>query len=369
MGRYSLTGYVAFVNANPDQAVGANTLANYWNDVEQYLVQEDLDSFLLIDQLNVVNHFWDPYNDVTIQVTGFPGLIESAKDRADRLFPNAIQQYQSGRYPEAFQSLGRVCHLVQDMSCPAHTLLDPHLERANDVWGRVKQWVGTHVFTLANACDPLLYDDADLLHQYANIPGRRVHWDGFSPIAAGGDLVSIMRPLARLSKGFDSDDCDGTVDLGSRRYQGLSGPELDEIIRTVMPEGEKSVAAVFKLFFEYVRPPTPVLRQPEEGKIYSGLAGVPLHVEVRPPQGSSNLRSLRIEYQDQESTQPDQWHVIKAISIMGDTVVDERWFNTIDSGQVTLRTVAVDAAACESLPDLVNIKIDSTPPMIWNKRP
>jgi len=372
MGRYSGAKLIfAATNANQDliPIAGANVLRNptYWNVIEDYLELED-------QPPNPVQHFFNPLSNagLTVGIFPFDHTFRSAADRADDFWGVATTEYRLGNFQTAFSALGRVCHLIQDMGCPAHTLNDAHPDQS-----------------LCSPFEPYLDISCsdfvvrtDSLHFYATTAANQVH-SLDATMSTGTTIRQIMIDLATRSSQWDSDKACGygPPGKGSGSLNNLSCPDfswpnvdiaqadLGRIVADCLPATEQAMARALVIFFATVRPQKPTLTQPEEAKTYSGIAGVPLRVEVNPLAGVSNLRSVRIEFRDNESLLPNQWHLIREVNIVGNTVVDERWFNTVHSGQIKLRAVVVDTAGCESIPALVNIKIDSTPPKILNTRP
>jgi len=54
------------------------------------------------------------------------GTHTNAADRARLLYQTALNDYAAGKYRSAFRVLGRVLHLLEDMTSPAHVHDDPH---------------------------------------------------------------------------------------------------------------------------------------------------------------------------------------------------------------------------------------------------
>lgn len=358
LAEVSLQKFVATVITAGDGTLCAQLLQDNWNLVSQTLVQEDLDSYLGVSEGNVVYHFWDPASDA-----GFL-LFESAKTRASSLFSQAATEYRAGHISESFRLLGRVCHLVQDMGVPAHTLLDSHLPKLEElrrIWG----------VPFFHVCDTLHFGDGDFLHAYAINRARHFHWTTQVLPPLGFSLGEVMYNVAIVSRRYDSDDCDGTFDQGARRAGGFTVAEGDQVLAVVIPRAEQAVAVVFKLFFDEVRPPRPIFDMPSPGKIYNGSAGIPLRATVvpRPPATVTNVRSIRFESQDKEGLLPNQWVLIREINVLGTDVAEHLWQNNFHSGNMIVRAVALDAAGCDSPPATVTIQIDSTPPKILNQKP
>ncbi|OGD70599.1 hypothetical protein A3I18_01260 [Candidatus Campbellbacteria bacterium RIFCSPLOWO2_02_FULL_35_11] len=84
--------------------------------------------------LRYLNHFYDPTTGAGL------GDYLSAKDwsvspenqkyylKGDQTWKNAIDEYVKGNKKEAFIALGHILHLIEDMSVPAHTRNDQHVE-------------------------------------------------------------------------------------------------------------------------------------------------------------------------------------------------------------------------------------------------
>jgi len=70
----------------------------------------------------------DPFGSDCRDGIQIQGEHTSAADRARSLYQLALDDYRAGNYKAAFRVLGRVLHLVQDMTSPAHVHDDPHAE-------------------------------------------------------------------------------------------------------------------------------------------------------------------------------------------------------------------------------------------------
>jgi concanavalin A-like lectin/glucanase superfamily protein/hapalindole biogenesis HpiC1 cyclase-like protein len=70
------------------------------------------------------NHFFNPKTGATIDVPFYDE--QTAPQRASGLWSMSIQQYRGGQTNNAFDNLGHVLHLLQDMTSPAHVHLDVH---------------------------------------------------------------------------------------------------------------------------------------------------------------------------------------------------------------------------------------------------
>ena len=85
------------------------------------------------------SHFFEPQTpagpvgQITVafdpfKCTGTNGGFQqvSARARAGQLWDLAKEDYAAGRYRSAYRILGRILHLLQDMTSPAHVHNDPH---------------------------------------------------------------------------------------------------------------------------------------------------------------------------------------------------------------------------------------------------
>ncbi len=151
-----------------------------------------------------LHHFWDPtssYDD---------GLYEndSALERAQLYFEVAKLHYNDD-YPNnlhlAYYKLGRAAHLLMDMSVPAHTLLDPHLDP-----DQYETFTGVS------------YKDVDSSSVNTDIPssGQLTEYNHFTLAWYDETLTKLFYTLAEISNDFDSDDKDGnSVDDGGGKYR------------------------------------------------------------------------------------------------------------------------------------------------------
>lgn len=60
--------------------------------------------------------------------------------QGNRTFQKAVFDYANGDKKEAFKSLGHILHLIQDMTVPAHTRQDTHLQAAGDPGEPYESW-------------------------------------------------------------------------------------------------------------------------------------------------------------------------------------------------------------------------------------
>ena len=80
-----------------------------------------------------LNHFYNPYNNKSL-LEAFGVAMPTAKEWAffqfsasgDFSVPTILDNYREGNTKRAFEGVGHILHLVQDMGTPAHVRVDPH---------------------------------------------------------------------------------------------------------------------------------------------------------------------------------------------------------------------------------------------------
>lgn len=80
------------------------------------------------------NHFYNPYNNKSL-LEAFGKALPTAREWAfrqtsltgDYSVPAILDNYRQGEKRRAFEGVGRILHLIQDMGVPAHVRVDPHL--------------------------------------------------------------------------------------------------------------------------------------------------------------------------------------------------------------------------------------------------
>ncbi len=180
------------------------------------------------------NHFWNPMNSDDLYDEGlvYGGRQwQSAYRRAQTLWDShVIGAYAQGRIPEAYEWLGRVVHLLTDMSVPAH------VNKVSASWGRFD----IHI----PGIDPDSYED------YVKASFNYKMWPANGSMRYAPTLYELFRSMAGTAKRFDSNDADGYEDLGTRRMGGLTTEELREIGDVLMPEAIRHVAGLYHLFWD-----------------------------------------------------------------------------------------------------------------------
>lgn len=198
-------------------------IGQYWSDVMDGARYEDEESLYEGDRIIDVcpgkdwmfggfghpycNHFWNTLDVEATKTT--PGLSieeiewDSAYERAEKLFNKAVNEYKRGKKRNAYLTLGRVSHLLQDMSVPAHTHNDIHI---SDDWAIKMQ-------------QPDLGSDS-----YEVYMGAKGHWNDYSYRDAKNfdyNINSKLNPLfylfsstAEKADDYPSDDVKGEGTTG-----------------------------------------------------------------------------------------------------------------------------------------------------------
>ncbi|PLX21288.1 hypothetical protein C0584_03115 [Candidatus Parcubacteria bacterium] len=80
-----------------------------------------------------LNHFYNPENNQSL-LEVFGQAVPTAKEWAftqksetgDYSVPTILENYREGNTKRAFEGIGHILHLIQDMGTPAHVRIDPH---------------------------------------------------------------------------------------------------------------------------------------------------------------------------------------------------------------------------------------------------
>lgn len=149
------------------------------------------------------HHFWNP------QLNFFSGLSGyfSAPERAHWLFKDAVAAYNRGEKYLAYYKLGRVAHLLADMSVPAHVNWDLHpFQDSYELLTGVieKRDQDEELGGMAQFVDP----DAEL--NILTYPGTPPFYDR--------RLANLFFTLADYAQRFDGDECNGSAANGFFRW-------------------------------------------------------------------------------------------------------------------------------------------------------
>jgi hypothetical protein len=193
------------------------------------------------------NHFWNPRNGTEeglkfFSLYQFPSESykvvqwQSAYRRAQTLWNSALNYYKGKNYDKAYEWLGRVVHLLTDMSVPAHVNKTSSQYGYFDVHYEIPGWDGWG--------DPDSYENY-MKTNYSNWYAENRNYSAYS----FGNLLDLFSSMALMAHRFDSNDASGEVDQGKRRSGGFSINELREIGNSLMPEAMKHVASLYWLFW------------------------------------------------------------------------------------------------------------------------
>jgi hypothetical protein len=171
--------------------------------------------------LNWGTHFWQPdagpNGGLLTSVGSIPVNLESqnAYQRAESLYQSAVEAYDEDP-SRSYYLMGRVAHLLADMSTPAHVHLDPHISDSDssgdDSYEEYTAWQYLSGVSpeKQKANFEAVFPRADLLPT------------PYESLADGGYpeeplLYRLFYSMAEMSNNYDSDDVDGKTDKGTRR--------------------------------------------------------------------------------------------------------------------------------------------------------
>ncbi len=165
---------------------------------------------------NPLFHFWDPDNGYDDGLLTSPN--RSAISWAQEVFNEAIKYYENGDINNAYYSLGRVVHLLCDMSVPAHVHLDEHLSNSEsfEQWTSSRdsnQKMNAEYYTASNLQNKSLISIGSLSFS----PGSYIY--SSLPTTQKNDLFKLFVNLAELGDNFDSEHYLGEA---THHYNGIS---------------------------------------------------------------------------------------------------------------------------------------------------
>lgn len=228
-------------------------------------------------------HSWDPdMGEFWSEPSLWPGF-GSGLSRANLLFSNAVETYQSGNLAAAYLWLGRSIHMLSDISTPAHVNLDTHLPRDEDsyeLWLSEDGHLNTRSWINANPAGSMWIQDfkelpiweeltGDLQNQleeaskfYGERESGQVLWE-LGPVGEDAVIFRLMYLLAEEADNWDSNDVSGEMYPGD-----LSDPAyLVQIRDTTFPMLILHSAALISYFQAWVLPPlAPNLISPTDGE-------------------------------------------------------------------------------------------------------
>jgi hypothetical protein len=180
------------------------------------------------------HHFWNPDGGEEAGLY-WVKQWDSAYRRAQTLWDDkVIPNYNSGNKAEAYQWLGRVAHLLTDMSVPAHVHLDVH--------------IGDPISGDDNYEDYMTEFNDDVSNDY-----NYKQWTASGAVATSvSSLYDLFYHMAEIADDFDSDDYPGEVDGGERERDLLGDITYEEcrnIGDVLMPKAMEHLAGLYQLFW------------------------------------------------------------------------------------------------------------------------
>lgn len=271
-------------------------------------------------------HFWNPDGGFE---DGLP-LAISAVEKATNLWDEAISQYHDGYTHDSYYILGRIAHLLSDMTVPAHVHLDPHFpddfierlecEDDSDSYenymaysDNYSQWCADN--TIEGCNDPLTqllgYQNLEL--RYDNSTNDFNGYDYSDLPAIKGwrqdqiHMFNLFLYTAEISDNFESDGdmigCISAPQLGypendypneiqNHTYTGEVSPDECQIHGdTLMPLAMRSVAGLYKLFWDVVYARWPMFGHDSRHTNRSPYKGPSLNDLRWTPEGTSPTSS------------------------------------------------------------------------------
>ena len=239
-------------------------------------------------------HFWESDNPQSGTYNDGILTYSSAYKRAQDLWNNYVIKYYNGDgvpvdKDKAYYWLGRVTHLMTDMTVPAHTHLDSH----EGLTGGDEAFEDFMILSgyLASPRNYLYFKGSDYTNQqynYENLPDMGgFNWNNVYPTNSGDDLnlFKLFWYTAQKTQYYASDDVDGNIfyrkksdsvtkyyfsfflwsgdgvtivddkgyiedNTGFPWYNDLDeGPNLANIAEANIPHAMKAVAGLYRLFW------------------------------------------------------------------------------------------------------------------------
>lgn len=188
---------------------------------------------------NTLPHFWSPDRGIDdLILFGGPGgtdwpnaWMKASGYRTYQfgcghlgLWPQAIALHSVGNWFDGYERLGHVCHLLQDMSVPAHVHVDFH--PSEDAYEDM----------VSGGTDYLLatLDPAQLSRGRISIPGAEIVKYPFNGTLGWTDLYGLyylMYTTAQRADCFASEDADGNFDDWYGWASDFYSSELDPLVK------------------------------------------------------------------------------------------------------------------------------------------
>lgn len=182
------------------------------------------------------------------------GTYYSAFEAARELFPQAVTRYDNGEPGMAYYLLGRVAHLVQHMTVPAHVHADPHGGALGGGDDEYEQWVGEEyhfqdydVNEVASAWDIYLPENLESLFRLTADYTEDYRSDGYRG-----------EEQAKYDASYRARDRHHPEDVSWDRWD-RSEDERETVAGDLMPWAMEQTAALFRLFYKEVDASPPVV--------------------------------------------------------------------------------------------------------------
>ena len=179
-----------------------------------------------------MNHFFNPDDNLDAGLCILTECYQSAYRRAQTIWDSEVLMNYPTNKSLSYYFLGRAAHLLEDMSIPAHTHLDPH-------WGP--------------------YGD-DSYEVYMAEHFNEYNSEELEPVIAN-NLQELFLSMAEISDNFDSDDYCGEIDNCSRHFNcnefgfcDIDNENSSQIGNELMKEIMKHVAGLYRLFWIETHP-------------------------------------------------------------------------------------------------------------------
>jgi hypothetical protein len=259
--------YAHFINTYTDDINGTFDLAD---DLISASGEEDLGP----EYMPYMRHFWEP-DDADIYYDNGLGQSGSSWVKASDYFSHYVKpNYQKGNKDEAYYYLGRIAHLLQDATVPAHVHLDPHWSVFGD--DSLEEYTGVY-FTY--------FDGTELNGQqynYEALPNMQTFfWSYVEPEdTENSELFRLFWYTAQKTQYYASDDVDGNSiyhSLDDYQYsfspplwygeatnivsshlaladddEHDQGTDVQHIASNVVPHAMKATAGLYRLFWHQV---------------------------------------------------------------------------------------------------------------------
>lgn len=149
-----------------------------------------------------LNHFYNPYNPPNHEpLWGFlPGVV-NAKEWAKHIWEESIAKFNQNEKSEAYEKLGRVAHLLEDMASAPHVHNDGHLFGSDyEEWAEANtsltvNWIG-NLIEPVDSYEDAMHDMAVYTFDATKIVGQLVR-NTADPV--NGDLAKMFPEVAHLT--------------------------------------------------------------------------------------------------------------------------------------------------------------------------